>query len=132
MENRRPVIVLQLPEKLVFGTAQIFFREIEPLLKSRRPRVVFDFSTVGHVDSAGIEMLLNSTEEVMKRNGDLKLAGIRPGPAALLELTKVDRLFEIYDQTADAVESFHGVPAYAFQAEQPWSREPAVESGSAA
>ena len=131
MENRRPVIVLQLPEKLVFGAAQIFFREIEPFLKSRRPRVVFDFSTVCHMDSAGVEMLLNSTEEVIKRNGDLKLAGIRPGPATLLELTRVGQLFETYDQTADAVESFNVIPAYAYPAEQPWSQA-VVDTGSAA
>ena len=129
MTTKTPVIVLQLPEKLVFGSAQIFFQEIESFLKGRRPRMVFDFSTVTHLDSAGVEMLLNSTEEVIKRNGDLKLAGVGRGPAAVLELTRVDQLFEIYDQTEDAVASFDQFPMHTVSAAQSGI---AAENGSAA
>ncbi len=42
----------------------------------------------------------------MKRNGDVKLASIPPAAAAILELTRVGRLFETFDSTADAVNSF--------------------------
>jgi hypothetical protein len=51
----------------------------------------------------------------MKRNGDVKLAAIPPGAAAILELTRVDRLFEAFDNTADAVNSFQQLPANGFQ-----------------
>ncbi len=54
MITERPVVVLQLPENLVAGHAQIFFREIEALLKADRPRVVFDFSAVSRIDRSGV------------------------------------------------------------------------------
>ena len=60
-------------------------------------------------------------EEVMKRNGDIKLAAVPPAPAVILELTGVDRFFEIYENASDAVESFHQFPAHALQhVRQPW------------
>lgn len=114
MSDSRPVVVLQLPENLIQGTARSFFQEIVSLLRADRPRVVFDFSQVSKLDSSGVEFLLNSMEEVLKRNGDLKLAALPPAPAIVLELTKVDRLFEVFDRATDAVESFHRFPLHAF------------------
>lgn len=123
--TKRPVIVLQVPEKLVLGPAQVFFREVQGFLKADRPRLVFDFSEVTHVDSAGIEVLLNCMEEAMKRNGDLKLAAIPPGPAVVLALTQVDRLFEIFENASEAAESFRQFPVHAFHGTQsPWNDRP--------
>src|SRR5215831_5463876 len=115
MSGLRDVIVKQLPENLTLRHAHNFLVEIQPLLKADRPCLVFDFSEVGHLDSAGVEMLLRCMEEAMKRNGDLKLAAVSPSVAVILELTRVDRLFEIYENPADAVESFYRFPVHAFQ-----------------
>jgi anti-anti-sigma factor len=128
MTNRRPVIVKHLPEKLSLEQASAFFCEVEPFLKTDRPRVVFDCSNVTLLDSTGIQILLRCLEEAMKRNGDVKLAAIPPGPAKILELTEVDSLFENFENAADAVESFYRLPVYGFQqVPQPWYSTPAPE-----
>jgi anti-anti-sigma factor len=97
-----------MPERLNLKTSEEFHREVLPFLKSDRPQVVFDFSTVRQMDAAGVELLLHCTSEAMKRDGDLKLASLTPQAAVVLELTRTDRLFEIYDNVADAVRSFSG------------------------
>jgi anti-anti-sigma factor len=108
--------------------ANAFFCEVEPLLKTERPRIVFDFSSVTLLDSAGVQILLRCLEEAMKRNGDVKLAAIAPDPAKILELTEVDCLFENFENIADAVESFNRIPVYGFQqVPQPWYSIPAPE-----
>jgi anti-anti-sigma factor len=106
----RLVEVKQLPEKLSVRQGRVFFREVESCLKADRPRLVLDCSKVQQLDSAGIQMLLRCLEEALKRNGDVKLAVIPPGAAATLELTRVDRLFEVFGSTADAVNSFQQFP----------------------
>jgi anti-sigma B factor antagonist len=131
MTTKSPVVVLQLPEKLVVGSAHLLYQEVQDFLKADRPRLVFDFSEVTQIDSAGVEVLLTCMEEAMKRNGDLKLAAISPGPAVVLELTQVDRLFEIFDNASDAAGSFHQFPVHAFQQTQPsWGDLPALGSAS--
>jgi anti-sigma B factor antagonist len=111
MTSARHVSVKQLPEKLSVKQGRSFFREIEPQLQANRPRIVLDCSKVRQLDSAGIHVLLHVLEEAMKRNGDVKLASIPPAAAAILELTRVGRLFETFDSIADAVNSFHKFPA---------------------
>jgi anti-anti-sigma factor len=115
MTNCRPVVVKQLPDRVSVNETQLLFRELAPLFEGDRPCLVFDFSEVRQLDSAGIEMLLRCMEEAMKRNGDLKLAAISPQVAVILELTRVDRLFEIFENPSDAVESFHRFPVQAFR-----------------
>jgi len=110
--DRDEVIVRQLPERLNSGEGHTFFCQVEELLNTTQPRFVFDFTRVGELDAVGIHLLLKCLEEVMKLNGDVKLAAVPPGPTAILELTGVDRLFEIFDSTGDAVKSFHYFPPH--------------------
>jgi anti-anti-sigma factor len=107
MRTARFVAVKQLPEKLSVKQGRAFLREVQACLTAERPRVVLDCSKVRQLDSAGIQVLLRCLEEAMKRNGDVKLAAMPPAAAAILELTRVDRLFEAFDSTTDAVNSFH-------------------------
>jgi len=113
----RPVIVKQLPEMLSVEQGRAFLREAEHSLTAARPQVVLDCSRVRQLDSAGIQVLLRCLEEAMKRNGDVKLASVPPAAAAILRMTRVDGLFEVFDNTSDAVDSFYQFPAFAFQHE---------------
>jgi anti-sigma B factor antagonist len=107
MPRARLVAVKQLPENFSLKQGRLFFREVDSCWNADRPRVVLDCSKVRELDRAGIHVLLSCLEEAMKRNGDVKLAAIPPGAAAILELARVDHLFEAFDNTADAVNSFH-------------------------
>jgi anti-sigma B factor antagonist len=104
---KKPVVVKALPERLNLKSVQAVLQEMGPVLKEDHPLVVFDFARVRQMDGAGVEMLLECIEQAMKRDGDIKLAAVAPELAVILELTRVDRLFEIFETTAEAVESFH-------------------------
>ena len=106
METSRPVVVKRMPSRVNQREARSFFRDVQPFLRSDRPQLVFDMSQVEQLDSAGIEMLLECMAECMKRDGDLKLSSLSPQAATVLELTRTDRLFEIYDTSTDAARSF--------------------------
>ncbi|HEU5450650.1 MAG TPA: STAS domain-containing protein [Terriglobales bacterium] len=106
MESNRPVVVKRIPERLNMKQARAFLAEVQPMLRSDRPQMVFDCSQVKQMDAAGVEMLLHCLAEVMKRDGDLKLAALSAQSAVVLEMTRTDRLFEIYESSSDAVLSF--------------------------
>lgn len=108
MVTSRPVIVKRMPDRINLQQSREFQREVQPLLRSDRPQLVFDFSAVRRMDAAGIDMLLECMSDVMKHDGDLKLAALSAQAAVVLELTRADRLFEIYDTVSDAVRSFSG------------------------
>lgn len=108
MENSRPVVVKRMPEKVNQRESRKFLSDVQPFLNADRPQLVFDLSLVRQLDAAGVEMLLHCVSEVMKRDGDLKLASLSPQAAMVLELTRTDRLFEIYENSTEAARSFSG------------------------
>jgi anti-sigma B factor antagonist len=112
MYTSGPVIVMELPQQLNRAQVKTFFAELQPLLETDRPRLVLDCSQVRLIDSAGVAMLLQCMQEAMKRDGDLKLASVSAASAAILELMRVDRLFEIFSTAKEAVQSFDAVPSY--------------------
>jgi anti-sigma B factor antagonist len=120
MYTRSPVIVMELPERLDHLAAKSFLEELEPLLEIDRPSVVLECSQIKHMDSAGVEMLLYCLEQAMKRDGDLKLAAVSPASAVILELMRVDRLFEVFETSEEAVRSFQIVAPATLAQTQPW------------
>jgi anti-anti-sigma factor len=104
-----PVVVMQLPEQVNSEGAGIFLQEMETLLETHRPRIVFDCSQVRYIDSAGVEMMLHCLEEAMKRDGDLKLAALSAETEVILELMRVARVFETFTTSDEAVRSFNAV-----------------------
>jgi len=106
--NSRPVVVKRMPERVNARSAREFWRDVQPFLTVDRPQLVFDLSPVVQLDAAGVEMLLRCMSEAHKRDGDLKLASPSEQAAVVLELTRTERLFEIFETSLDAVRSFSG------------------------
>lgn len=115
MKARTSVVVKELPETVTLNNAQQLRRELAAGLQEDRPCLVFDCTAVRQLDSAGIDLLLTSLEEAMKRNGDVKLAGVSAQVSVILKLTRVDRLFEIFENVGDAAESFRRFPIQALR-----------------
>lgn len=124
MQTRGPVIVMELPDKLNQTTAESFLAELRPMLEEDRPCIVLDCSQIQHLDTAGVDMLLHCLEQAMKRDGDLKLAAVSPASAVILELMRVDRLFEVFDTADQAVRSFQIFAPATGPQTQPWYATP--------
>jgi anti-anti-sigma regulatory factor len=108
--RKRPVAVMQLPEQVTRKQVRNITRELERSMSLTRPYLVLDCSNVRHFDNPAVHLILHCLEEAMKRNGDVKLAGLPLTANATLGAAATNRLFEIFDTTAEAVNSFHQLP----------------------
>ncbi len=84
-----------------------------PLLKQRladlagpKRRIVIDLEQVEFIDSSGLGALVSYVRILRNLNGDLKLVGLNDKIRHVFELTRAFRLFDIFDSTSAAVESF--------------------------
>lgn len=100
------VTVTQLPETVDMKHGRLFFKELESRMNIERPCIVLDCSQVREMDRFAIHILLCCLEEAMKRDGDVKLAAVSESAREALEVTRVDRLFEMYETETEAVNSF--------------------------
>lgn len=120
MYTGETVIVMEVPARLNHAEAGTFLGRLQPLLQRDRARIVLDCSQVRYVDSAGLEVLSRCVQEAMRRNGDLKLAAVSPASRVILELILADRLFETFETTGEAVQSFNPIPSHSIPQRQPY------------
>ena len=104
-----PIVVKQLPQTLSPRQERAFLIELEDYLRADRPRIVVDCSTLLKMDRGALQLLVCCLEEAMKRNGDVKLAGLSDTSIEVLDRTGVLTLFECYNSTTEAVRSFHRI-----------------------
>lgn len=70
------------------------------------PRLLLDFSSVEHLSSAALGMLINVNNRIKQKNGQLRLANIKPQIYEVFVITKLNKLFRILPNRAEAVASF--------------------------
>ena len=72
----------------------------------KREKLLLNFSTVDFLSSAALGKLITLDKKVKTHGGVLKLSNIRPEIYEVFTITKLNRLFDIQDDEADALASF--------------------------
>lgn len=109
--RQRNVMVRQIPEAINETQLRNFMRECESCLDVDRPCLVLDCSKLTDVDRQLTHLLLTCLEDAIKRNGDVRLACLPPDAMASLQSIGVGGLFEVFDSTPEAINSFYPGPA---------------------
>ena len=81
--------------------------EISRIVESEEnPRLLISFANVDHLSSAALGTLITINNKVRGQGGELRLADIGPQIYEVFVITKLNKLFEIHDTSADALSSF--------------------------
>ncbi|HGY55895.1 MAG TPA: anti-sigma factor antagonist [Caldithrix abyssi] len=68
--------------------------------------VIVDLSSVEFVDSSFLGALVAGLKKTTLVNGDLKISGLQPPVRAMFELTRLYRIFDIFESVEEAQNSF--------------------------
>jgi len=95
-------------------TAPALQAELAAVLGGGHPvRVVVDLSGVGFCDSTGMIVLLSAMKRARERGGALDLAGPQPAVRKVLQVTGLDSVFNVVEDSADAVTAAESAEAAA-------------------
>jgi len=101
------VTVVTVKGDLVIGDPEaVFRRAIISLLEEGKVDLLIDCSAVRIVDSSGLGALVRALTTSQDEGGRAKLLGVGPHLKKLLEMTKLDSVFETFDDREQAVSSF--------------------------
>lgn len=98
--NLDGVWVVEVHGEINLSTSQDLKRSFEKLpLK----KIVVDLEQVSYIDSSGLATLVEMLKKVRGQGGSLCLTGMSDKVKSLFEITKLDKLFQIYSNQKDAV-----------------------------
>lgn len=101
------VTLLDLDGRLVLDEGDVILRDrVNDLLGRGRLRIVLNLRDITYIDSCGLGALIAKLVSVRNRGGDLKLLNVSPRSHRVLEICKLESVFEIFETESDAVASF--------------------------
>ena len=101
------VTIVTVTGDLVIGDAETTFKKtVTRLLEEGRVHLLVDLTGVGFLDSSGLGALVRALTNSQKEGGQTKLFGANDQIRKLLQMTKLDSVFELHDDLEVAVSSF--------------------------
>lgn len=101
------VTILALTGKLVVGDATAALKEqMKALTAQGVTKLILDLAGVDYIDSSGLGTLVYCFSTFRKQGGTLKLMNLSRRNIELMLLTKLETVFEVFDNEQAAVDSF--------------------------
>lgn len=101
------VSVVDLSGKITIGEGDVVLREtVETLIKEGRSKIVLNLARISYMDSAGIGELVACYKRSREKGGQLKLLNPSGKVYDLLQLTKLEEIFETFRDEGEAIQSF--------------------------
>lgn len=106
-EQRQGAVTVVTPQgPLSQSDADDFKDHMEAVLVKSLGRFVIDVQEVPFVDSRGLEVLLELSEDLAQSGRSLKICGVNETVREVLDLTELATLFERFADATTAVGSF--------------------------
>jgi anti-sigma B factor antagonist len=103
------VLVLNLTGAITLGPGTREFRQlITDTLEGGRKNILLNMAEVYYIDSSGLGELVAAYTAATRRGGNLKLMKLTQRVQDVVQLTKVYRIFEVFNDEDSALRSFLG------------------------
>ncbi|HIC92873.1 MAG TPA: anti-sigma factor antagonist [Anaerolineae bacterium] len=100
------IAVVAVEGEIDVETSPQLRERFDELLAEGEHNFVIDLTGVDFIDSSGLAAFVRLFKRVRIGEGDVKLCGLRPEILKIFELTRLNRVFDIFDTRAEAVESY--------------------------
>ncbi len=101
------VTILRLNGRLELDDGdEVLRNHVDGLVAQGRVNLLLDMTDVSRMDSAGIGMLVGKYMTAKNRGGTLRLLHLTDRTSRLLHVTRLETVFEIFEQEDAAVQSF--------------------------
>ncbi len=100
------LVVLKLRGLIDSGTSQLIEEKFDELVAGKNVKIVVDLEEVDYISSAGWGIFVGEIRGVREKNGDIKLAGMRPEVREVFDLLEFNALLEPHNSREDALAAF--------------------------
>jgi anti-sigma B factor antagonist len=105
------VTILVCQGRIVFGEESGSLRDTVTQLLSSTHQILLDLSGINHVDSGGLATLVSLNSSARAADAEMKLIGVGARLHDVLQTTRLNRLFQIYDGEQQALAAFKELSA---------------------
>jgi anti-sigma B factor antagonist len=98
--------IVKLPERLMMADAAGARATLKDIIDQGGGKLILDLSATSFMDSSGLAVIVSALQAARKREGDVYLCGMSNTVRALFELTRLQTVFQIFDDETVALRAF--------------------------
>lgn len=107
VETKNDLTVCYVDGEININSSPDIKKAFDKLISKKTPRVVINLSKVTYVDSSGLATLVEILKNMRSYGGKMRLTNLSSKIKSLFEITKLEKLFEIMADEADAIVNFN-------------------------
>jgi anti-sigma B factor antagonist len=104
IDKRKGYSILKINGDVDLYSSPQLRKQILALANKKNCRILIDFLDVTYMDSSGVATLVEALQLTKKNGGKLRLFNLGQPIRDVFELSRLDRVFEIYDDEGQALE----------------------------
>ena len=104
--NGDKTVIFVHEERLDAHNSEDLKTEVSRIFASGSKNIIVDLKDVRFIDSSGLGVLVSGFKNASSRQGSLKLSGLQTQVKSMFELTRLHRVFDIFQTVDDAIDSF--------------------------
>ena len=104
--NVEGIDIVALSGRLVIADVPRIRQKLLAIIEQGNGKLILHLAEVGFMDSSGLSVLVSVFKAARVRGGDIVLLGLSPTVRSLIELTRLQQVFSIFDDEAAAVAHF--------------------------
>jgi anti-sigma B factor antagonist len=101
------ITIVDLSGRIVLGEDTALLRKtVRDLIAGGHKRVLLNLAEVPFIDSSGIGELVSAFTAVRREGGDVKLLKLTRRVSDVLQIVKLETVFDVFNDEAAAIQSF--------------------------
>ncbi|MBN3041139.1 MAG: STAS domain-containing protein [Candidatus Omnitrophica bacterium] len=98
--------ICSIEGEINLNTSPDLRKAFEEFSRQNIKKIIIDFEQVPYIDSSGLATLIELFQRMKKIDGKLRICSVPEKVKNVFEVTKLHKLFEIYDDQESALEGF--------------------------
>jgi anti-sigma B factor antagonist len=98
--------ILALSERLDASCSNDLKEIVQGMIEGNQIKLLINLGKVSFIDSSGLGTLITCLKNISKAGGQLKITELCANVKSVFDMTRMDRVFEIFDTNEAALKSF--------------------------
>lgn len=100
------VDIVELEGELVMASGPELRKQLQAIINAGSGNLILQLGKVSFVDSSGLSVLVSALKHAREKQGQVVLVELLPEVRSLLELTRLHKVFDIFENTDSALAHF--------------------------
>jgi anti-sigma B factor antagonist len=100
------IYLLELSGRIDATCSEQLKDAVSAMIDAQKIKILIDLNAVDFIDSSGLGILVACLRSAIKAGGRLKITSLQNSPKKLFEVTRLDRVFDIFEDRDSAIKSF--------------------------